>query len=882
MKKYLIALLLLSSYIGYSQTVSSLPSNLGSLVLFRDNPVTLKAVFPSGYLSSSTVSSDVYQITGISGTKIASIIPTTSKSGDTIKVSLTTSQVGRLASISGSIGLFIKINTTYVLGSTITVRVGSGNANTTPFTVNLPEIGIVKINLVGDVGSALRYAHLADSLATIAKTASTNAQSNASISIAAKDSARIYALSTANKKVYTSETLTNLRSLAPTDTNLVYILSDKLRYGQFKYDPLDVSSLDNGGTIIVTSGGKRFKRIIQGTELRPEWFGAKVDDEVDDAPAIQAMFNAVSPSGAILLFSSGIYYVGSELTFKSQTTAPAYNYKISLRGAGVGRTQIFGKVGFTGNMFELNTGTDSGTSKDLYITIQDIEFRANTASKIINATEITSVKIYNSMFFGGQDVGIQVGNPGGIGGYSVYMYNNYHNGQRYGNGQNNGLMRFNNMRFAVIDGMESDGGKYGVEFLGSSDKNIVINSKIEGTKRAGILFDNTNGSGGGENKIINTMINPYAGTEAQGLFDGQINCIEINSQGGGNIENIITGNTLYAPRLTSLPNVFIVNSESGTFTPGAGVEVLGLTSGAQGHMEGFNTSAHRMLVTTYSGTFTVGETIRQVSNSVTAVIASETPRISSGIKLSGGGGTNIINGNNISGLPVYGIYNEQNDNVISNNTILANTGLYASHTGRIQVTNNFFYSASGTGINRANIGEIINTSNSFVDATNINTSDYYLKSTGGTVTGATVLSGTTNTITGLRTTGDFLPTTDQNTNAGSDAARYLSMYGIYFNGDAFIARTTSGMSVQTSDLNTRAQFANDGSLIIQPGSGSFSSIASAALQVNSTSKGALLPRMTTTQRDAISSPAEGIEIYNITVHNKQFYNGTVWKTVVTD
>lgn len=55
--------------------------------------------------------------------------------------------------------------------------------------------------------------------------------------------------------------------------------------------------------------------------------------------------------------------------------------------------------------------------------------------------------------------------------------------------------------------------------------------------------------------------------------------------------------------------------------------------------------------------------------------------------------------------------------------------------------------------------------------------------------------------------------------------------------------------------------------------------ASAILQIDSTTKGVRLPRMTTTQRDAISSPAEGLEIYNTTTHTKDFYNGTAWKQI---
>lgn len=44
----------------------------------------------------------------------------------------------------------------------------------------------------------------------------------------------------------------------------------------------------------------------------------------------------------------------------------------------------------------------------------------------------------------------------------------------------------------------------------------------------------------------------------------------------------------------------------------------------------------------------------------------------------------------------------------------------------------------------------------------------------------------------------------------------------------------------------------------------------------STTKGILPPRMTTTQRDAISSPAAGLTIYNTTTNTLNTYNGTTW------
>ncbi|MBI4648152.1 MAG: tail fiber protein [Bacteroidia bacterium] len=51
---------------------------------------------------------------------------------------------------------------------------------------------------------------------------------------------------------------------------------------------------------------------------------------------------------------------------------------------------------------------------------------------------------------------------------------------------------------------------------------------------------------------------------------------------------------------------------------------------------------------------------------------------------------------------------------------------------------------------------------------------------------------------------------------------------------------------------------------------------SAILDISSTAKGLLIPRMTSAQRNSISSPAEGLLIYNISRKSSEFYTGTEW------
>lgn len=66
----------------------------------------------------------------------------------------------------------------------------------------------------------------------------------------------------------------------------------------------------------------------------------------------------------------------------------------------------------------------------------------------------------------------------------------------------------------------------------------------------------------------------------------------------------------------------------------------------------------------------------------------------------------------------------------------------------------------------------------------------------------------------------------------------------------------------------------------QVGIGTSSPDPSAKLDVTSTTKGFLPPRMSTIQRDAISSPTKGLTIYNISSNAFECFNGTAWYSTV--
>jgi hypothetical protein len=55
-----------------------------------------------------------------------------------------------------------------------------------------------------------------------------------------------------------------------------------------------------------------------------------------------------------------------------------------------------------------------------------------------------------------------------------------------------------------------------------------------------------------------------------------------------------------------------------------------------------------------------------------------------------------------------------------------------------------------------------------------------------------------------------------------------------------------------------------------------SGFASSLLTLNSTTKGFLVPRLTTTQKNDISNPATGLMVYDLTLNQLQTWNGTSW------
>jgi hypothetical protein len=94
----------------------------------------------------------------------------------------------------------------------------------------------------------------------------------------------------------------------------------------------------------------------------------------------------------------------------------------------------------------------------------------------------------------------------------------------------------------------------------------------------------------------------------------------------------------------------------------------------------------------------------------------------------------------------------------------------------------------------------------------------------------------------------------------------------------FGAMTLSNNGVAGVALSfTNSSFGSNNPCIL--GTQGLSAHSSSQLEIKSTTKGFLPPRMTSTQRDAIATPATGLQVFDTTQNAICEYTGTAWRTV---
>jgi hypothetical protein len=139
-----------------------------------------------------------------------------------------------------------------------------------------------------------------------------------------------------------------------------------------------------------------------------------------------------------------------------------------------------------------------------------------------------------------------------------------------------------------------------------------------------------------------------------------------------------------------------------------------------------------------------------------------------------------------------------------------------------------------------------------------------------------------NTTSGNNVSHDFLATGYRgNTGSGNYNALRLS-YTINNISGSTQTGTARGISVNATETSLEGMLHKLMDLQVG-GSSKFEvlSTGSTAVSINSTTQGFLPPRMTTTQRDAIATPASGLQVYDSTVNRASVYS-TAWENVITE
>jgi hypothetical protein len=96
-------------------------------------------------------------------------------------------------------------------------------------------------------------------------------------------------------------------------------------------------------------------------------------------------------------------------------------------------------------------------------------------------------------------------------------------------------------------------------------------------------------------------------------------------------------------------------------------------------------------------------------------------------------------------------------------------------------------------------------------------------------------------------------------------------------GDASINNGANANLLFATNNTERMRLDSSGNL----GLGTTSPSASAILDAQSTTKGVRMPNMTTTQKNAISSPAAGLMVFDTTLAKLCVYSGSAWQTITS-
>jgi hypothetical protein len=155
--------------------------------------------------------------------------------------------------------------------------------------------------------------------------------------------------------------------------------------GSFIRDDSDTVSADNGGTVVVSTNGKRWKRQYNGA-LNVQWFGAVGDGVTDDTSSIQSAVSSGAGKNVYFPSTPSSYKITTEISVSGHTTI-----------TGDGRGTVIKLAGLNKSGF-LVSQQDGVIFKDLFIYSETPGTIAYTGG--INIYNSTKCKVLNVEFIG--------------------------------------------------------------------------------------------------------------------------------------------------------------------------------------------------------------------------------------------------------------------------------------------------------------------------------------------------------------------------------------------------------------------------------------------------------------------------------------------------
>lgn len=228
------------------------------------------------------------------------------------------------------------------LGVTVIAVLDSGELNINAGAItNVSITGILTQNITINTGERLRY-HVSaakigagggnvtfgvyygssyNSYYDVPVAITTDAVVNKSTVVGVTDTD---ALNVLNGGLVYKKTIAQIRALTGTLPSNNFYTTDIGQEGNWYYDSTDVTSTDNTGTILVTSDGKRIKRMLVNKTINPVWFGCVGDGIADDSVNFLKTINAIQ-NGYTLNLSGLKYIVGQSYVITSKNNITVEN-----------------------------------------------------------------------------------------------------------------------------------------------------------------------------------------------------------------------------------------------------------------------------------------------------------------------------------------------------------------------------------------------------------------------------------------------------------------------------------------------------------------------------------------------------------------------------